>query len=81
MLSLLFNTLDECLFLFCSEGIIVKDVKIATMNRDDFRLTLAWCASFCVDCMFSILIGCFTSNCGPVKEKSSISRSTNRWRL
>jgi hypothetical protein len=43
MLSLLFNTLDECLFLFCSEGIVVKDVMITESKWDEFRLVLAWC--------------------------------------
>lgn len=42
MLSLLFNTLDECLFLFCSEGVIVKDVKVYELDDSEFKIVLGW---------------------------------------
>ncbi len=42
MMSLLFNFMDELLYLFGSDGIVVKDIKIVEMDLAAFTVT-AWC--------------------------------------
>lgn len=42
MISLVFNVLDEFLYLFCSEGIVVKDVKVVELDVDAYRIRCSW---------------------------------------
>jgi SHS2 domain-containing protein len=42
MMSLLFSYLDEMLFVFCSDGIIVKDVKIQDFDPVSFKIRAWW---------------------------------------
>ncbi len=42
LMSLLFNLLDEFLYVFCSEGIVVKDLKITELDVGGFKATASW---------------------------------------
>lgn len=56
-MSLLFSLLDEYLFLFHAEGLVVKKATVGAVDRDAWKLT----AKGCVDLLHD-LIGFFTSS-------------------
>jgi hypothetical protein len=50
LISLVFNFMDELLYIFGSDSIIVKDVKIVAFDQKTFSLTAWWCVRACVLC-------------------------------
>ncbi len=47
LISLVFNFMDELLYIFGSDSIIVKDVKIVAFDQKAFSLTAWWCVRVC----------------------------------
>ena len=70
MISLLFNIMDELLFLFGSEGIIVKSVKMSEVGvgvgdgATNFTVRVSWCvgchvaSSASLSCIAACLLCC-----------------------
>ncbi len=46
LLSLVYNTLDECLYLFATSDTVLCDVRVSKLDMTAFKVELVGCASF-----------------------------------